>query len=306
MGPISNKELVAKYFTDVADNAWKCDCGKKSVKGGGWQNLLDHVSRDYLDSIDEAKSSSQATVSSFFSQKRQHHIQLDQKDSRGYSSLQLLWNRNARMFTKLEPILVETLLDYMGKLTFLAWWMRRSKKLFRSSLHWLLTDGQKAWFITWLFLLLLPTLRSCLDLISSCYHPLFWFMMRTCLLLLITKRYMRFCTYLEKISPTWHESLEIIAQSIRVWQKIAVAIWWDVPVIIGWILIFKSFLMDTHTPYAQSRLVLLGVKKRLCHLSLITLRAGHPSFKCLNGTLTYINSLRTLCLLIFSWVTRTI
>ena len=169
MGPISNKELVAKYFTDVGDNIWKSHCGMKRVKGRGWQNLLDHVSRDHLDSIDKAKSSSQATVSYFFRKKDSDIFSWIKWIVKDILPFNFCAKENARIFTKLEPISVKTY-GLHGKTDFLV--EEQIEKALPNHFALAFDGWTEARFITWLFFLLFPTLRSSLDSIRYCYHSL--------------------------------------------------------------------------------------------------------------------------------------
>ena len=110
---ISNKELVNKYFVKQADGCWKCQCGKTRKQGKGWANLLDHIHRDHGDTVLDARSSANSSISTCFRKKEinmYHWMQWICQDLLPFSFCE---NANTRQFTKLEPVSVKTLKIHM-------------------------------------------------------------------------------------------------------------------------------------------------------------------------------------------------
>ena len=120
MATITSKELVATYFTDLGDNKWQCHCGKKRAKGRGRQNLIDHIHREHSDTMEEAKSSNHSAVTSFFRKKDSNIFNWIKCIVEDILPFRFCEKENVQLFSKLEPISVETFQEYMGKLTFLV------------------------------------------------------------------------------------------------------------------------------------------------------------------------------------------
>ncbi|CEG36243.1 Tam3-transposase (Ac family) [Plasmopara halstedii] len=114
---ISNKDLVTKYFVKQANGDWKCRCGKARKMGNGWNNLLDHINRDHSDSVQEARSSANSTVSSFFRKKETNLFNWIQWVVEDLLPFSFCENSNTRKFTKLEPVTVKTLKLNMSHLS---------------------------------------------------------------------------------------------------------------------------------------------------------------------------------------------
>jgi hypothetical protein len=110
---ISNKDLVLKYFVKQDNGEWKCRCGKTRKQGKGWNNLLDHITRDHGDTVEEAKSSANSTITTFFRKKETNVYNWIRWIAQDLLPFAFCENTNTRQFTKLEPISVKTLKLHM-------------------------------------------------------------------------------------------------------------------------------------------------------------------------------------------------
>jgi hypothetical protein len=66
---MGSKELVANTSLIRAMISGVVNVARNGKKGRGWANLLDHINWEHLDTVEEAKSSSQSTATSFFAKK---------------------------------------------------------------------------------------------------------------------------------------------------------------------------------------------------------------------------------------------
>ena len=114
---IANKDIVYKYFVQQHSGEWKCRCGKTRKQGKGWANLLDHITRDHADTIEEARSSENTVISSFFRKKDDNVFKWIRWISQDLLPFFFSENNNTREFTKLEPITIKTLKVHMNTLT---------------------------------------------------------------------------------------------------------------------------------------------------------------------------------------------
>lgn len=114
---LPTKDVVAKYFTQKTDGVtWKCKCGKERKKGRGWSNLMDHISRQHHDTLEEAKKKS-GQISHFFTKKDSNlfgWVDWIVSDLLPFSFCE---RPAARKYTRLSPIAVETLMSAINLLT---------------------------------------------------------------------------------------------------------------------------------------------------------------------------------------------
>ena len=114
---IANKDLDCTYFVQKHSGERKCRCGQTRKQGKDWANLLDHITRDHADTINEARYSENTVISSFFRKRDDSVFKWIRWVAQDWLPFAFCENNNTREFTKLEPITVKTLKVHMNKLT---------------------------------------------------------------------------------------------------------------------------------------------------------------------------------------------
>ena len=112
---VSSKEIVDKYFCPAEDDVWKCKCGKERKKGRGWSNLLEHISRDHAETLEQAKLKDGAPIN-FFRKKDMKlfsWVEWIVKDLLPFSFCE---KATTRKFSRLENVSIEGLMQSMQRL----------------------------------------------------------------------------------------------------------------------------------------------------------------------------------------------
>ena len=116
-GICSSKELVKKYFAEGDNDVWTCKCKKSRKKGKGWANLIEHIQREHADTLEAAKKKGSGPILQFFSKKDTNLFSWVEWIVKDLLPFRFCKKSTTKKFSRLEAILVESLMKAMTRLT---------------------------------------------------------------------------------------------------------------------------------------------------------------------------------------------